>query len=319
MREWQVGDNIGDGNDIGVPDIPYMGYLKDKDKKFNNDIVEDFKLYINNARDFYNMKEYETAFYYLDYAFRSYVKMNNSEKSRVRYNPDQNWIIELCCQIFNNHGKYQLEAIDFIIKNKYPFKLCEDCDCIYPINYNYCIKCGKQLNKSADVKSPEIIAEELSDLLRHKIWDELVRFDLVNRSLVLMKSNDCRLVKIADRYYGLDFIFEKEHKYFKTTYTCEYIPGSVRIFDDYGVTHNHDKLLRDESFKNLIKDTENKTGFTFIECGGGYGSQLDDNRFDFIFNDNIYVFVRFDMGDGKIAVYDVDLDNMQLSKDYRVY
>ena len=30
MREWQVGDPIGDGNDLGVPDIPYMGYLKDK-------------------------------------------------------------------------------------------------------------------------------------------------------------------------------------------------------------------------------------------------------------------------------------------------
>ena len=31
MREWQVGDSIGDGNDTGVPDIPYMGYLKDND------------------------------------------------------------------------------------------------------------------------------------------------------------------------------------------------------------------------------------------------------------------------------------------------
>lgn len=28
MRKWQVGDPIGDGNDIGVPDIPYMDYLK---------------------------------------------------------------------------------------------------------------------------------------------------------------------------------------------------------------------------------------------------------------------------------------------------
>lgn len=27
MREWQVGDPAGDGNDIGVPDIDYMGYL----------------------------------------------------------------------------------------------------------------------------------------------------------------------------------------------------------------------------------------------------------------------------------------------------
>ena len=30
MREWQVGDPIGEGNDIGVPDTKYMGYLKDK-------------------------------------------------------------------------------------------------------------------------------------------------------------------------------------------------------------------------------------------------------------------------------------------------
>lgn len=31
MREWQVGDPIGDGNDIGVPDIPYMDYLKNSE------------------------------------------------------------------------------------------------------------------------------------------------------------------------------------------------------------------------------------------------------------------------------------------------
>ena len=74
-----------------------------------------------------------------------------------------------------------------------------------------------------------------------------------------------------------------------------------------------------ESFKKLINDTENKTGFKFKECGGGYGSQLDEDRFNFIFNDEIRVFVRFDMGDGKTAVYNIDLDNMQLSEDYSVY
>lgn len=31
MREWQVGDPIGDGNDIGVPDVRYMDYLKNRD------------------------------------------------------------------------------------------------------------------------------------------------------------------------------------------------------------------------------------------------------------------------------------------------
>ena len=31
MREWQVGDPVGDGNDIGVPDTRYLDYLKNRD------------------------------------------------------------------------------------------------------------------------------------------------------------------------------------------------------------------------------------------------------------------------------------------------
>lgn len=32
MREWQVGDPVGDGNDIGVPDTKYMDYLKNNQR-----------------------------------------------------------------------------------------------------------------------------------------------------------------------------------------------------------------------------------------------------------------------------------------------
>ena len=321
MREWQVGDSIGDGNDTGVPDIPYMGYLKDNDgESYKEDIADDFKRYINNARDYYNMKNYENAFSYLDYAFKLYARRNKSEKSQVRANPfNQDWIIDLCCKIINNHGKYLWQATDLIIKNNYPVKLCMDCDCVYTVDYNCCIKCGKPLTKPSDGKSPEKIAEELSDILSEKIFDEFEITKLVNRAIVLMKSNDSRLVEITDSSYGIDFTFEKEHKYFKTRYVCEYVPDSPRIFEDFAVTHSHDKLLMNESFKKLIKDTENKTGFKFKECGGGYGSQLDEDRFNFIFNDEIRVFVCFDMGDGKTAVYNIDLDNMQLSEDYSVY
>ena len=68
MREWQVGDPIGDGNDIGVPDTKYMGYLRDNDgKSSKDDIVDNFKQYINYAREYYNLQHYEDAFYYLDY------------------------------------------------------------------------------------------------------------------------------------------------------------------------------------------------------------------------------------------------------------
>ena len=305
MREWQVGDPIGDGNDIGVPDTKYMGYLRDNDgESSKDDIVDNFKQYINYAREYYNLQHYEDAFYYLDYSFRTYGKMNNFEKSQARANPfNQDWIIELCCKIINNHGEYYQEATDFIIKNQYSLKLCMDCDCVYPIDYKHCIKCGKPLT------------EELSDILSNKIWDESEIARLVNRSLVLMKSNDCRLVEIRNSNYGIDFIFEKEHKYFKTRYICEYVPGGARVFEDFGVTHNHDKLLADESFKKLIKDTENRTGFKFKKCDGGYGSQLDDNRFNFIFNDRIHVIACFDMGFGETIVYDVDLDNVKLIND----
>lgn len=56
MREWQVGDPIGDGNDIGVPDTKYMGYLRDKDgESSKEDIVDNFKQYINYAREYYNL------------------------------------------------------------------------------------------------------------------------------------------------------------------------------------------------------------------------------------------------------------------------
>ena len=43
MRDWQVGDPVGDGNDIGVPDTRYMGYLRDDEE----DIVDDFKSRLN--------------------------------------------------------------------------------------------------------------------------------------------------------------------------------------------------------------------------------------------------------------------------------
>ena len=55
MRDWQVGDSIGDGNDIGVPDTRYMGYLRD-DEEDEEDIVDDFKSRLNRSNTFMTMK-----------------------------------------------------------------------------------------------------------------------------------------------------------------------------------------------------------------------------------------------------------------------
>ena len=322
MREWQVGDPVGDGNDIGVPDTRYMGYSRDDEESCEYDIVNEFKGDINHSRYCYSIKKYDDAFCPLKSAFKEYGKMNDFEKSQIRDDPfNQYWIIDLCCKIYNKHVDESWDAYDIIMQHHLSANVCTDCACAYPTDYTYCIKCGKELEKHR-VKSPEEIAEEIPDALRGRVYEEDIIQRLVDRSIKLMKSNDCRLIGIKDGLdWNLDFIFEKEHKYFKTTYACAYNPNyyGPLIFEDFAVTHNYDDLLADESFKKLIRDTENRTGFTFKECAGGFGYQLDDDRFDFIFNDEINVTVCFDMGDGNVAIYDIDLDSMELSEEYRVY
>ena len=65
MRDWQVGDSIGDGNDIGVPDTRYMGYLRD-DEEDEEDIVDDFKSRLNRSNTFMTMKTIKKHFFCLN-------------------------------------------------------------------------------------------------------------------------------------------------------------------------------------------------------------------------------------------------------------
>lgn len=84
MREWQAGDPIGDGNDIGVPDIKYFDYLKDKsgdDDYYSSDYYDDsspdyeddcprsihdltFDEILKIARQYFDMGKYDNALYY---------------------------------------------------------------------------------------------------------------------------------------------------------------------------------------------------------------------------------------------------------------
>ncbi|WP_405306100.1 hypothetical protein [Methanobrevibacter sp.] len=137
-----------------------------------------------------------------------------------------------------------------------------------------------------------------------------------------MKSNDCQFVKIQRGLdFGIDFVFEKAHRYFRTTYVCAYNPGYMGplAFEEFDIRHTHDKLLADSRFKKSIRDMEENTGFTFRDCSGGYGAKLDYSSGGFTFNDEIDVNVNFDMGDGRIAVFKIDLENMELSREHLVF
>ena len=87
MREWQVGDPIGDGNDIGVPDIPYMDYLKNSE--------DDEIPHNHNHIDTRKSKELQEE------SWKLREKGNLSEalryiNSAIYYNPndDENWNIK---------------------------------------------------------------------------------------------------------------------------------------------------------------------------------------------------------------------------------
>ena len=112
MREWQVGDPAGDGNDIGVPDVEYMGYLKDRDY-FEDDMVDDFKRYYNTAKRNFKAEKYEKALYLINDALRIYSKMNEAQKSCVRDNPfDDYWIIDLTVRFDMGDGKIAVYDLD---------------------------------------------------------------------------------------------------------------------------------------------------------------------------------------------------------------
>lgn len=87
MREWQVGDPIDDGNDIEVPDIKYMSYLKDnnENKQYRNSSTNDIQL----------SKQYRDEAWKLNEEDKFYDALSFINGA-IRYNPndDRNWNIK---------------------------------------------------------------------------------------------------------------------------------------------------------------------------------------------------------------------------------
>lgn len=94
MRDWQVGDPVGDGNDIGVPDVSYRSYLKDGER--NDSFEEEFRSNWNDAFDLYRSGDYYHAFLSINSAFSIYQRLSESERSHLTKEPfNREWIIDL--------------------------------------------------------------------------------------------------------------------------------------------------------------------------------------------------------------------------------
>ena len=319
MRDWQVGDPVGDGNDIGVPDVSYMGYLKDGER--NDGLEEEFRKNWSSAFSEYRRGDYYSAFLSLNSAFSIYQKLSGLERSHLTSEPfNREWIIDLCCRMVNDKGKFYQAAMDLIKENIQHIKLCMDCDCIYPVSDSHCIRCGKPLLYPFE-SSPAGVSSMVRKALLGRVDDfEIER--VIERTLRLIYSNGSLLVEIRKGMFSdFNFIFKKRHTYFTTTYVCEYIPNQWggRVFEDFTSHHNHERLLDEPDFQKQIKGIEEKTGYKFDECVGGYGDDFDEDHYNFIFTDKISVSARFKTPDGRDALYDIDLDNMKIIDECRIY
>lgn len=138
---------------------------------------------------------------------------------------------------------------------------------------------------------------------------------LKNKLASFLNSKDCTGLTAVEQGFGqYSFVFTRENEYVRTTdefvFDSNY-EGIRRIFVDCYTNHNHDNLVNDSHFQDLIK----KTGMEFIKCVGGYVTDYSMAADEFTLKDEIDVRVCFKVG-SKERMYSLDLNKMELSKEY---
>ncbi len=158
--------------------------------------------------------------------------------------------------------------------------------------------------------------EEKLDEILSSIYISVSQWTILKNKLIsFLNSKDCTdLTAVEDMFGGYTFVFTRENEYVRTTVEFFYDPNYAelrRIFVDCNTYHNHDNLVNNPSFQNLIK----KTGMEFIKCAGGYVTDYSMAADEFTLKDEIDVGVYFKVG-SKERRYELDLNKMELSKEY---
>ena len=152
MREWKIGDPMGDGNDIGVPDIRYMDYLKDDE--YETEKLEDFRFFYGEFHREFETENFDTSFSHLNRAFKIYQKLSIRERRQLSDNPfNHRYAVELYSLIYNLWDERRNDVIKIINKQEIPIVVCDNCKNIYPTHYTYCVNCGESLEKSQNEKN----------------------------------------------------------------------------------------------------------------------------------------------------------------------
>jgi hypothetical protein len=170
---------------------------------------------------------------------------------------------------------------------------------------------GDYGSRYAEDESYEQRLEEILDSMDITFAQHI---NLKGKLMSFLDAMDCTGLEVGGGYDEYSFKITRENEYIKTVDEFVYYPafGTLkRVFNDCYTTHYHDNLLKNPRFRNLV----GAKGLEFLRCAGGYESKYLMADDEFILLDEIDVGVYFRAG-SKERRYTLDLDRMELSKDY---
>lgn len=156
--------------------------------------------------------------------------------------------------------------------------------------------------------------EELMTILSSMDLPFSRQMRLFNKLNTFWNAKDCVHLNVAAPGPGeYAFTFTRKNQYIETADEFLFYPEMdvKRIFQDCYSSHSHDNLIKDKKFQEMIR----KTGMEFLKCDGGYVTEYSMADDKFIMKDETEVKVYFKAGLKK-RIYHLDLDRMELGKDY---
>lgn len=129
-----------------------------------------------------------------------------------------------------------------------------------------------------------------------------------------LNSPGCTRLEIDGFLDYYTFVFVRQNRYIATVDKFELLTGlenEHRVFHDCYTTHVYNDLIASPEFQSMIS----KTGMEFIECLGGFVTDYSMADDEFTFSDELDIRVILKKGSSR-RVYHLDLEKMELSKDY---
>lgn len=191
---------------------------------------------------------------------------------------------------------------------------CPDCGSMIMEGDPYCPHCGAHLqwNTEETYETPES-----DDIFDYIYIDEAQKALLKAKVDEFMSIDSCTGLEVRQGRGAYIFDFTCRNRYIWTSHEFEFDPEYInptRVFRDSISYTNHDNLRKDKKFQDMLS----QTGGELWTISGGFVCEYTVWPDEFHLTDNIDIRVHVKLN-GKIRMYQLDLDNMKLSDSYSEY